>query len=118
MAPRCWAARSTGKNSTRLVIISATVSPRLTPSPARPAARRRTSSARARQVTVRVAPTVRRATVSGATAAVRWKASQSVADMGVGSVMDQFPSIGSYRNSRSTGPTRTHGYGGAGKAAA
>src|SRR6201999_3061782 len=66
-------------NSTRLAIISDTVSPRRTPSPASPAATTRTWSTYSRQVSVCASPGVRRATASGAMAAVRWKASHSVA---------------------------------------
>ena len=63
----------------RLAIISETVSPRRTPSPAKPAATLRTCSAYCRQVRVWVSPGVRSATASGSIEAVRWKASHNVA---------------------------------------
>src|SRR4051812_39996573 len=68
------AAVSARWNSGRLVSISPTVSPRLTPSAASPAAMRRTPSAYSDQVTLSASALVRRATLSPNSAAVAWKA--------------------------------------------
>src|SRR6266702_7465162 len=78
-APRWNAAVSTRWNSGRLVIISATVSPLRTPSPASPAAISRTRPAYSRQVIVTAPPGVRSATSCGYRATVPWNASQNVA---------------------------------------
>ncbi len=69
---------STRLNSGRLVIINATVSPRPMPSAASPPAIRRTRSAYSAQLISTPPPGVRSATASGRSAAVIWKASQSV----------------------------------------
>ena len=69
-APRWNAAVSTRWNSGRLVIISATVSPRPTSSPASPAAIRRTLAAYCPQVMVTAPPGARSATCCGQRAAV------------------------------------------------
>src|SRR6202008_2530917 len=76
--PRCMAAASATWNSGRLVSISPTVSPRPTPSAASPAATRSTRCAYSVQVQLTASPFVRSATVSPHSAAVIWKASQTV----------------------------------------
>src|SRR6266571_2508751 len=78
-APRWNAAVSTRWNSGRLVIISATVSPWPTPSPARPAATPWTRLAYSCQVSVTAPPGVRSATSCGYRATVAWNASHNVA---------------------------------------
>ncbi len=78
-APRWKAAVSTRWNCGPLAIISATVSPLRSPSPARPAAISRTRPAYSRQVNVTAPPGVRSATSCGYRATVAWNASQSVA---------------------------------------
>src|SRR3954452_25437949 len=68
------AAASTRWNSGRLLSIRPIVSPRLSPSPASPAAIRSTRSAYSRQLIFTSSPLVRIATRSGTSAAVTWKA--------------------------------------------